>query len=644
MTAFNRYLRELEAERLPAPDLIKSATVAELADIVGVKIAANMCPKCGAEMEKDGAIYKCGCGMMKGAQSDIVAGGKADKLKDKDFSKKQMEMGEKVELEHTDTPALAREISRDHLEEFPDYYTRLDKMEEKAKEDWKDKKKEGAKKDQTNWKAVAALPPAGAAGGAVLGAITGALQRGTLKGMKPGAIRGGLVGAGVGTAAAGLIGLGTLLEKADPSGKTLKTVVQLAPAAGTMAGMYTQTKKDWGEEKEAAIKPPFPRVQAAVGKAIGKHAPMKWPKQLGEGIARAGTPSPRAKKIMGAVTKAVIIGDRAVRAGKKLLKTSSTKEARDMPPFLEQDRPAKVKEIYSALKRDHPDMPAEMKARIAARQGKKGKQKQGPPYKGPIKSKYKASMVLDKLGQDFDRSELEESMGEAMEREDVPGRAKRWALGSGAAGTLGGAALGMGLGRISGRKWVPWVASPLLGMAGGAGGAFLGARHGAEEALADQAVSRIRALRAHQAGLQSGYESGVRTGAEAVLSRLQGEGGKYASAGAATKSLLTHPITLSTAAGAVAGAGLGYATADKENRAKATAIGAGTGAAMGALVGALGGVSPGEYNRAMAAKTQEMREYGALNFQKGLAEGMGTNAVGQAAKRVMNSLKKVVGK
>lgn len=57
---------------------------------------------------------------------------------------------------------------------------------------------------------------------------------------------------------------------------------------------------------------------------------------------------------------------------------------RDMPSFLSQDRPAKVKEIYRALKRDHPGMPAAMKARIAARQGKPGKQKQGPPYKGPL--------------------------------------------------------------------------------------------------------------------------------------------------------------------------------------------------------------------------------------------------------------------
>jgi hypothetical protein len=62
-----------------------------------------------------------------------------------------------------------------------------------------------------------------------------------------------------------------------------------------------------------------------------------------------------------------------------------------MPPFLEQDRPEKVKEIYSALKRDHPDMPAEKKARIAARQGKRGKQEQGPPYRGELTKEGKLS-------------------------------------------------------------------------------------------------------------------------------------------------------------------------------------------------------------------------------------------------------------
>lgn len=70
--------------------------------------------------------------------------------------------------------------------------------------------------------------------------------------------------------------------------------------------------------------------------------------------------------------------------------------SRDMPSFTRQNRPEKVKEIYRALKREHPDMPAEMKARIAARQGKPGRQPQGPPYKAPIKP-WKAKKKLAKV-------------------------------------------------------------------------------------------------------------------------------------------------------------------------------------------------------------------------------------------------------
>jgi len=42
---------------------------------------------------------------------------------------RQLKMGIKVEQEHTKDRALAREIALDHLSEFPDYYTRLTKME-----------------------------------------------------------------------------------------------------------------------------------------------------------------------------------------------------------------------------------------------------------------------------------------------------------------------------------------------------------------------------------------------------------------------------------------------------------------------------------------------------------------------------------
>ena len=79
-----------------------------------------------------------------------------------------------------------------------------------------------------------------------------------------------------------------------------------------------------------------------------------------------------------------------------------------MPKFLDQNRPAKVKEIYSALKRDHPDMPAEMKARIASRRGKKNAMSRkspkdgGPKYKAPITLKYKAASYSKKLEKDLE--------------------------------------------------------------------------------------------------------------------------------------------------------------------------------------------------------------------------------------------------
>lgn len=39
----------------------------------------------------------------------------------------ELNMGIKVELEHTENQKIAREIALDHLMEHPDYYTRLQK-------------------------------------------------------------------------------------------------------------------------------------------------------------------------------------------------------------------------------------------------------------------------------------------------------------------------------------------------------------------------------------------------------------------------------------------------------------------------------------------------------------------------------------
>ena len=58
-------------------------------------------------------------------------------------------IGMNVELEHglhdphtnvsDDNPHITAKIALAHLNEFPDYYTRLERMEEEAKQDWEER-------------------------------------------------------------------------------------------------------------------------------------------------------------------------------------------------------------------------------------------------------------------------------------------------------------------------------------------------------------------------------------------------------------------------------------------------------------------------------------------------------------------------
>ena len=51
---------------------------------------------------------------------------------DSAYDKKELAMGVKVEMEHTDDKVLAKKIAKHHLNEIPDYYTRLLAMEKEA--------------------------------------------------------------------------------------------------------------------------------------------------------------------------------------------------------------------------------------------------------------------------------------------------------------------------------------------------------------------------------------------------------------------------------------------------------------------------------------------------------------------------------
>ena len=85
-------------------------------------------------------------------ENDKIKGGVSDKLTKKDIAdkfnvsveqiEKELKIGTKAELEHTSSEALASEIALDHLAEFPDYYTRLTKMEKTAEKDLKESTKD----------------------------------------------------------------------------------------------------------------------------------------------------------------------------------------------------------------------------------------------------------------------------------------------------------------------------------------------------------------------------------------------------------------------------------------------------------------------------------------------------------------------
>jgi hypothetical protein len=67
---------------------------------------------------------------------DEIPGGVGDQTKPEDVDPKQLAKGVKVEMEHTDDPAKAREIALDHLSEpgNADYYDRLETIEKHAVE------------------------------------------------------------------------------------------------------------------------------------------------------------------------------------------------------------------------------------------------------------------------------------------------------------------------------------------------------------------------------------------------------------------------------------------------------------------------------------------------------------------------------
>jgi len=66
---------------------------------------------------------------MARAPGDLLPGGLADNKRPADFALPKLQAGRKVEREHTSDKGLATEIAMDHILENPDYYSKLERME-----------------------------------------------------------------------------------------------------------------------------------------------------------------------------------------------------------------------------------------------------------------------------------------------------------------------------------------------------------------------------------------------------------------------------------------------------------------------------------------------------------------------------------
>ncbi len=72
--------------------------------------------------------------------SSILSEGYSKGEERPEFDKEQLKKGIEVEYEHTTNPIISKKIAMDHLVEIPDYYDRLERMEDEAEEYWKNKR------------------------------------------------------------------------------------------------------------------------------------------------------------------------------------------------------------------------------------------------------------------------------------------------------------------------------------------------------------------------------------------------------------------------------------------------------------------------------------------------------------------------
>lgn len=130
LTAFLRFRDSAEEEERIAHTENDAAVCGEIIDFLKdnehptEQDFAKLANTCGIEVDDlMSKIYAI-------AHAFVVSVGKHSDKQDEDFDAEQLAHGVEVEKEHTSNEMIAKMIAKDHLSEFPDYYTGLKKMEQ----------------------------------------------------------------------------------------------------------------------------------------------------------------------------------------------------------------------------------------------------------------------------------------------------------------------------------------------------------------------------------------------------------------------------------------------------------------------------------------------------------------------------------
>ena len=559
-------------------ETLKTMSFGELAKLAGVKLAGDVCAKCGSHMPKKGEMYKCACGMMKSAAGNLSEF--VDALRPYAHladdipilaQKAGLFRGDKKES-RVKTAESSKETPQEELQ------GRLDKITDEPHEPqtshpkYKDSlgERDNTGKGEFDSKTKEALDPKllpkllrsrGVLGRST---ISGIIPRGLLRreatapmSMMQGAAKLGSVGLAtktsspLGLATTGGLGfLGGYQERPTLGGAAAGVTGGLpGGVVGALPGWLLAIGGGLSGKRHVA-------VPGALLSLLGMGAGSYYGGRLGGKILNSVDPLETKKRsdrniqdeesTQGAEAQKTAFAGGLIAGGKGLVRGIMGQSARGLTKGMAKPLAGTAKNMMAKGTAARQWMGQNPLATAGIGAGV-----------GVVGTKLSSALVEigDKAGRLLAKSaglsdttispdELEESIGEAQEREDIPGRSRAWQIGGGlagaAAGLGAGALLGGGAGNLLSRfakpsakavahakRWgrrpqfspeTPFtlmggvVGAPIGAGVGGYFGQRAGKQHGAEEAAADKAVSLLRALRAHQAGQQSGFGEGLRQG------------------------------------------------------------------------------------------------------------------------------------